>query len=100
MNNMWMVEEILEEVRSMARMYTSAKKRCEGEKENFKDVYHTNDKFEATKNEYWRSRGIMCEEIVNDIQGLICSIADMMEEEIKETEEAEENERDLRGEWH
>ena len=96
----WMMKEVLEELRSMARMYTSAKKRCEGEKENFKDVYHTNDKFEATKNEYWRSRGIMCEEIVNDIQGLICSIADMMEEEIKETEEAEENERDLRGERH
>ena len=96
----WMMKEVLEELRSMARMYASAKKRCEGEEENFKDVYHTNDKFEATKNEYWRSRGIMCEEIVNDIQGLICSIADMMEEEIKETEEAEENERDLRGEWH
>ena len=31
MNNMWMVEEILEEVRSMARMYSTAVTRCENE---------------------------------------------------------------------
>ena len=94
----WMVDEILEELRSMVRMYESAKKRCEGEGENFKDVYHTNDKFEATKSEYWRSRGIMCEEIVNDIQGLIYSINDMIGEDIRETEEAEEFDREQRGE--
>ena len=50
MNCEWMIQEVLEELRSMTRMYESAKKRCEGEEENFKDVYHTNDKFEATKN--------------------------------------------------
>ena len=51
MNNMWMVEEILEEVRSMARMYSKAVTRCENEAKQFKDVYNTFDKFEATKNE-------------------------------------------------
>ena len=36
MNNMWMVEEILEEVRSMARMYSKAVTRCENEASNLK----------------------------------------------------------------
>ena len=96
----WMVDEILEELRSMARMYTSGRTRCCNEKRNFKDVYSTDDKFEATKNEYWRSREIMCTEVIKDLHELITMITDMMEEDIKETEEAEENERDLRGEWH
>ena len=50
MNN-WMVEEIRNEVLSMIRMYSRAVKRCEDESKNFKDVYNTFDKFEATKNQ-------------------------------------------------
>ena len=84
MNNMWMVEEILEELRSMARMYTSAMKRCNNEMNNFKDVYHTDDKFEATRNEYWRTRKLADEEFVNDIQGLIDAITEMIDDKPEE----------------
>ena len=95
MNN-WMVEEIRNEVLSMIRMYSRAVKRCEDESKNFKDVYNTFDKFEATKNEYWRSRAIANKEFLDDLQALLETINDMFEEEIRETEEAEEFDRDLR----
>lgn len=94
----WMVDEILEELRSIARMYTNAIKRCDGEMEKYDDVYHTNDKFEATRNEYWRTRKLADEEFVDEIQGLIKIINDMIGEDIRETEEAEEFDREQRGE--
>lgn len=86
MNNMWMVEEIIEEVRSMARMYSNAVTRCENEAKQFKDVYNTFDKFEATKNEYWRSRAVANKEFVDDLNALLETINDMIDDKPEEWE--------------
>ena len=90
MNNMWMVEEILEEVRIMARMYSKAVTRCENEAKQFKDVYNTFDKFEATKNEYWRSRAVANKEFVDDLNALLETINDMIDDKPEEWEFSED----------
>ena len=90
MNNMWMVEEILEEVRSLARMYSKAVTRCENEAKQFKDVYNTFDKFEATKNEYWRSRAVANKEFVDDLNVLLETINDMIDDKPEEWEFSED----------
>ena len=86
MNNMWIVEEILEEVRSMTRMYSKAVTRCENEAKQYKDVYNTFDKFEATKNEYWRSRAVANKEFVDDLNALLETINDMIDDKPEEWE--------------
>ena len=90
MNNMWMVEEILEEVRSMARKYSKAVTRCEDEAKQYKDVYNTFDKFEATKNEYWRSRAVANKEFVDDLNALLETINDMIDDKPEEWEFSED----------
>lgn len=90
MNNSWMVEEILEEVRSLARMYSNAVTRCENEAKQFKDVYNTFDKFEATKNEYWRSRAVANKEFVDDLNALLETINDMIDDKPEEWEFSED----------
>ena len=90
MNNMWMVEEILEEVRSMTRMYSKAVTRCENEAKQYKDVYNTFDKFEATKNEYWRSRAVANKEFVDDLNALLETINDMIDDKPEEWEFSED----------
>ena len=90
MNNMWMVEEILEEVRSLARMYSMAVTRCEDEAKQYKDVYNTFDKFEATKNEYWRSRAVANKEFVDDLNALLETINDMIDDKPEEWEFSED----------
>lgn len=90
MNNMWMVEEILEEVRNLARMYSKAVTRCENEAKQFKDVYNTFDKFEATKNEYWRSRAVANKEFVDDLNALLETITDMIDDKPEEWEFSED----------
>ena len=90
MNNMWIVEEILEEVRSMTRMYSKAVTRCENEAKQYKDVYNTFDKFEATKNEYWRSRAVANKEFVDDLNALLETINDMIDDKPEEWEFSED----------
>ena len=90
MNNMWMVEEILEEVRSLARMYSKAVNRCENEAKQFKAAYNTCDKFEATKNEYWRSRAVANKEFVDDLNALLETINDMIDDKPEEWEFSED----------
>ena len=90
MNNMWMVEEILEEVRCLARMYSKAVTRCENEAKQYKDVYNTFDKFEATKNEYWRSRAVANKEFVDDLSARLETINDMIDDKAEEWEFSED----------
>ena len=74
----------------MARMYSKAVTRCENEAKQYKDVYNTFDKFEATKNEYWRSRAVANKEFVDDLNALLETITDMIDDKPEEWEFSED----------
>ena len=83
MNNDWKLKEIAEEVRSLKAMYSKGIERCKEQAEEYKDVYNTFDKFEATKNEYWRSRACAFGELVDDLNVLLETINDIIDDKPK-----------------
>ena len=95
MNNDWKLKEIAEEVRSLKAMYSKGIERCKEQAEEYKDVYNTFDKFEATKNEYWRSRACAFGELVDDLNALLETINDIIDDKPEEWEFSEDVKGDV-----
>ena len=66
--------------------------------EGYKDQFNTNDKNEACSNSYWRASKIRVAYEIKDLKEMLQEIDEMMQEEVKQLDEADEDTRENRSE--
>ena len=70
---------------------------CDEQIKNYKNRYETNRVGEASNHEYWRTCKIRTAYEIKDLKEILQEIDEMMQEEIKQLDEADEDERENRA---
>ena len=96
----WILGEVLEELKNMHKVLENRANEYLDEKHLYKAPIDTDDKVIAGKHEYWRGRWLEAATNCEEIEELINSIYEMMDEEAKVDEEAENEVDCLRGDAH
>ena len=71
---------------------------CDSQIKNYKSRYETNNIGEAVNHEYWRVCKIRTAYEIKDLKEILQEIDEMMQEEVKQLDEADEDERENRAE--
>ena len=93
----WILEEVLEELKNMHKALENRANEYLEEKYLYKAPIDTDDKVAAGKHEYWRGRWLEAATNCEEIEELINSIYEMIDEEAKINKEAEDEVDCLRG---
>ena len=93
----WILEEVLEELKTLKGITENRIHECSAEEGKFKDALGSNDKFEVGKHEYWRGRMLEAIETKDKINELIISIYEMINEEAKSENDYSEHMRQLKA---
>ena len=93
----WILEEVLEELKTLKGITENRIHECSAEEDKFKDALGSNDKFEVGKHEYWRGRMLEAIETKDKINELIISIYEMINEEAKSESDYSEHMRQLKA---
>ena len=96
----WILEEVLEELKNMHKVLENRANEYLDEKHLYKAPIDTDDKVVAGKHEYWRGRWLEAATNREEIEELINSIYDMIDEESCTQEAYDDNVRQLRGDSH
>ena len=96
----WILEEVLEELKNMHKVLENRANEYLDEKHLYKAPIDTDDKVIAGKHEYWRGRWLEAATNCEEIEELINNVYEMIDEETKIDEEAEEELNYLRGDSH
>ena len=96
----WILGEVLEELKNMYKTLENRANEYLDEKHLYKAPIDTDDKVVAGKHEYWRGRWLEAATNCEEIEELINSIYEMIDEEIKIDKEAKEELDCLRGDSH
>ena len=70
---------------------------CDSQIKLYKDRYSTNDLQVACNYEYWRASKIRVAYEIKDLKEILQEIDEMMQEEVRDLEEADEDERENRA---
>lgn len=70
---------------------------CNSQMKLYKDRYSTNDLQVACDYEYWRACKIRTAYEIKDLKEILQEIDEMMQEEVRDLEEADEDERENRA---
>lgn len=93
----WILDEEIESMKYRIEILHACVKYHESKMEQYKDVFNTDDKFEAKTHEYHRTYRIALLEQIKWIREELEEINNMMIEDIKRDEEAEEDLREKRA---
>ena len=96
----WILGEVLEELKNMHKTLENRANEYLDEKHLYKAPIDTDDKVVAGKHEYWRGRWLEAATNREEIEELINSIYDMIDEESCTQEAYDDNARQLRGDSH
>ena len=96
----WILEEVLEELKNMHKALENRANEYLDEKHLYKAPIDTDDEVVAGKHEYWRGRWLEAATNCEEIEELINSIYEMIDEEVKIGKEAEDEANCLRGDSH
>ena len=96
----WILREVLEELKNMHKVLENRANEYLDEKHLYKAPIDTDDKVVAGKHEYWRGRWLEAATNREEIEELINSIYDMIDEESCTQEAYDDNARQLRGDSH
>ena len=70
---------------------------CDSQIKNYKSRYETNSVHEAVNHEYWRTCKIRTAYEITHLKEILQEIDEMMQEEVKQLDEADEDMRTLRS---
>ena len=93
----WILGEVLEELKNMHKALENRANEYLEEKYLYKAPIDTDDKVAAGKHEYWRGRWLEAATNCEEIEELINSIYEMIDEETKIDKEVEDEVDCLRG---
>ena len=93
----WILGEVLEELKTMHKVLKNRANKYFEEKCLYKAPIDTDDKIVAGKHEYWRGRWLEAATNCEEIEELINSIYEMIDEEAKSESDYSEHMRQLKS---
>ena len=89
----WILDEVKESIQNKITACESFMELCDEQMKLYKGRYETNSVSEACDNEYWRASKIRVAYEIKDLKEILQEIEEMMQEEVKQLDEADEDER-------
>ena len=93
----WILDEVKESIQNKITACESFMELCNEQMKLYKGRYETNSVSEACDNEYWRASKIRTAYEIKDLKEILQEIDEMMQEEVKQLDEADEDMRTLRS---
>ena len=89
----WILDEVKESIQNKITACESFMELCNEQMKLYKGRYETNSVSEACDNEYWRASKIRVAYEIKDLKEILQEIDEMMQEEVKQLDEADEDVR-------
>ena len=89
----WILDEVKESIQNKITICESFMELCDEQMKLYKSRYETNNIGDAVNFEYWRTCKIRTAYEIKDLKELLQEIDEMMQEEVKQLDEADEDER-------
>ena len=89
----WILDEVKESIKNQITICENFMEVCDTQMKNYESRYETNNIGEAVNHEYWRVCKIRTAYEVNHLKEILQEIDEMMKEEVKQLDEADEDER-------
>ena len=92
----WILDEVKESIQDKITACESFMELCDEQMKLYKGRYETNSVSEACDNEYWRASKVRVAYEIKDLKEILQEIDEMMQEEVKQLDEADEDTRENR----
>ena len=89
----WILDEVKESIKDKIRIYESFMELCDIQIKNYKSIFETNNIRDAVNYEYWRVCKTRTAYEIKDLKEILQEIDEMMQEEVKQLDEADEDMR-------
>ena len=89
----WILDEVKENIKNQIEICENFMEVCDSQIKNYKSRYETNNIGDAVNFEYWRTCKIRTAYEIKDLKELLQEIDEMMQEEVKQLDEADEDMR-------
>ena len=93
----WILDEVKESIKEKIRLCESFMDLCDSQIKNYKSRFETNNIGDAVNFEYWRASKIRTAYEIKDLKEILQEIDEMMQEEVKQLDEADEDVRTLKS---
>ena len=92
----WILDETRNLIKDKIKQCEGFMEVCEMQLKGYKDQFNTDDKNEACSNSYWRASKIRVAYEIKDLKEILQEIDEILDEQIREFELAEEDLREKR----
>ena len=89
----WILDEVKESIKNQITICENFMEICNTQMKNYESRYETNNIGEAVNHEYWRVCKIRTAYEIKDLKEILQEIDEMMQEEVKQLDEADEDMR-------
>ena len=89
----WILDEVKENIKNQIEICENFMEVCDSQIKNYESRYETNNIGEAVNHEYWRVCKIRTAYEIKDLKEILQEIDEMMQEEVKQLDEADEDMR-------
>ena len=89
----WILDEVKENIKNQIEICENFMEVCDSQIKDYKNRYETDNIGDAVNFEYWRTCKIRTAYEIKDLKELLQEIDEMMQEEVKQLDEADEDER-------
>ena len=89
----WILDEVKESIKNQITICENFMEVCNTQMKNYESRYETNNIGEAVNHEYWRVCKIRTAYEIKDLKEILQEIDEMMQEEVKQLDEADEDMR-------
>ena len=93
----WILDEVKESIKEKIGLCESFMEVCDSQIKNYKSRFETNNIGDAVNFEYWRASKIRTAYEIKDLKEILQEIDEMMQEEVKQLDEADEDVRTLKS---
>ena len=87
----WILDEVKESIKNQITICENFMEICNTQMKNYESRYETNNIGEAVNHEYWRVCKIRTAYEIKDLKEILQEIDEMMQEEVKQLDEADED---------
>ena len=87
----WILDEVKESIKNQITICENFMEICNTQIKNYESRYETNNIGEAVNHEYWRVCKIRTAYEIKDLKEILQEIDEMMKEEVKQLDEADED---------
>ena len=89
----WILDEVKESIKNQITICENFMEICNTQMKNYESRYETNNIGEAVNHEYWRVCKIRTAYEIKDLKEILQEIDEMIQEEVKQLDEADEDMR-------